>query len=190
MAKKSDGEVEVMLSDRQLILLFLVGVVLLAAFFGMGFMVGKRWAAPAPAATAAAGRPAEALTKMAENLQKPKPASELAPAESAQAGVPEASGKRDVSSPATPAAQAETETYKVIEPRRGTVYLQVGAPDWRNAKILLDSLREKGFPSVIAPGPAADVFRVLVGPFEGAEEMASMRLKLKAAGFDPIVRKY
>lgn len=189
MAKKSDGEVEVMLSDRQLILLFFVGVVLLAAFFAMGFVVGKRWASPAPAGPPVAQRPAgEALSKMAESLQKPKPAP--APPADQPGGVPTPPAAGETAAAAPKAAQPAGDVRDVVQPPRGTVFLQVSAQDLVNARIMTDSLRQRGFRSLIAPGPTADVFRVLVGPLESAEEVARTRTELKAAGFDPIVRKY
>jgi cell division septation protein DedD len=191
MRGKSEGEVEVMLSDRQLILLFLVGVVLLAAFFGMGFLVGKRWATPASGGSAAAERrPAESLTKMAETLQKPKPAppADTQRQETAPAAVPERESAAPAPAPA--AKQPSSGALDVIEPARGSVYLQVSAQDLANARILVDSLQQFGFQSIIAPGPTRDVFRVLVGPLQGTEQLAKTRERLKAAGFDSIVRKY
>jgi len=169
-----------MLSDRQLILLFVIGVLLLGVFFAMGFLVGKRMAA-APAAGAVAERqPGKALSQMAESLSKPQPSSGSAAesASKARATTPSAAV------PATESAAA------VTEPPRGAVFLQVSAQDLANARVFADALAQRGFRSIIAPGPTRDVFRVLVGPLEGPEQVAKTREELKAAGFDSIVRKY
>ncbi|MGQ9633661.1 MAG: SPOR domain-containing protein [Bryobacteraceae bacterium] len=183
MPRRSEGEVEVMLSDRQLILLFVIGVSLLAVFFAMGFLVGKRMAAtPAtgPAAEPAAGK---ALSKMAERLSKPQPTVGTV-SENAEASV-------RASAVAKPPAEPEpASAARVAEPPRGTVFLQVSAQDLANAQVFADALAQRGFRTVIAPGPTRDVFRVLVGPLEGPEQIARTRQELKAAGFESIVRKY
>lgn len=184
MSRRSEGEVEVMLSDRQLILLFVIGVSLLAVFFAMGFLVGKRMAAtPAtgPAAEPAAGK---ALSKMAERLSKPQPTVGTVSENAAEASVRASAVAKPPPEP-EPASAA-----RVAEPPRGTVFLQVSAQDLANAQVFADALAQRGFRTVIAPGPTRDVFRVLVGPLEGPEQLARTREELKAAGFESIVRKY
>lgn len=184
MPRRSEGEVEVMLSDRQLILLFVIGVLLLAVFFAMGFLVGKRMAATPATGPAAEPQAGKALSKMVESLSKPQPAVGSAPKDAAEAPV---------RTPAVAKPPAEPEpvgTTRVTEPPRGTVFLQVSAQDLANAQVFADALAQRGFRAVIAPGPTRDVFRVLVGPLEGAEQISRTREKLKAAGFESIVRKY
>ncbi|MCL6546316.1 MAG: SPOR domain-containing protein [Bryobacteraceae bacterium] len=179
MPRRSAGEVEVMLSDRQLILLFVIGVLLLGVFFAMGFLVGKRMAATPAAGPAGEPQPGKALSKMAESLSKPLPSS---------GAVAESPSSERVASPSS-TLSAEG-AAAVTEPPRGTVFLQVSAQDLANARVFAEALSQRGFRSIIAPGPTRDVFRVLVGPLEGPEQVAKTREELKAAGFDSIVRKY
>ena len=52
MPKTSDGELELVLGNKQLLSVFFVVVVLLGIFFAMGYIVGRNSAAgPAPPAT-------------------------------------------------------------------------------------------------------------------------------------------
>jgi len=180
MPRRSEGEVEVMLSDRQLILLFVIGVLLLGVFFGMGFLVGKRMAAETAAGRTAEPEPGKALSKMAESLSKPQPSS----------GAVEESASPARGTTSSAAAAAPENAAAVTEPPRGTVFLQVSAQDLANARVFAEALSQRGFRSIIAPGPTRDVYRVLVGPLEGPEQIAKTREELKAAGFDSIVRKY
>lgn len=184
MQRRSEGEVEVMLSDRQLILLFVIGVLLLAVFFAMGFLVGKRMAETPAAGSAVEPRPGKALSKMAESLSKPQPAVGAAPTDTAGSSAHATA----VTEP--PAEPKPVGPAGVVEPPRGTVFLQVSAQDLANAQVFADALAQRGFRAVIAPGPTRDVFRVLVGPLEGAEQISRTREELKAAGFESIVRKY
>lgn len=174
-----------MLSDRQLILLFVIGVLLLGVFFAMGFLVGKRMAAAPAAGPAAEPQSGKALSKMAESLSKPLPSSGAV----AESASPESSaGTRAGAAPAEETGAAGG--AMVTEPPRGTVFLQVSAQDLANARVFAEALSQRGFRSIIAPGPTRDVFRVLVGPLEGPEQIAKTREELKAAGFDSIIRKY
>ncbi|MDQ6707257.1 MAG: SPOR domain-containing protein, partial [Acidobacteriota bacterium] len=70
-------------------------------------------------------------------------------------------------------------------------FLQVVATSRPDAELIGETLAKKGFHTVVAPGPSAAIFRVLVGPLNGAADAAEVRVRLESAGFkNPYVRKY
>src|SRR5258708_10561912 len=105
MAKSEDGQYELVLENRQVLVIFLFAAVLCGIFFGLGFVVGQS-SRGSPTATAAkdAGIPAE---KSAGNkksaLSPPEPAADVAKETPAPA-APEATG--DAKPAGTPAAAA------------------------------------------------------------------------------------
>jgi cell division septation protein DedD len=108
----------------------------------------------------------------------------------------------------TPPAPAETEPAapKPVEaapkpagpvpPAPGQTFLQVAAVKKPEAEVLVDVLRKRGFPAIVAPvvpgQPDDALWRALVGPFQDAASLAKARADLQATvGVrDIIVRKY
>ena len=188
MAKKSDGGFEVLLGDTQLLSLFVIVVVLLAVFFTMGYVLGRHSGAASTDAIASK-EPAVQMPPRAAPSESPVPASNpaSAPAESAPepavpAPAPEARiVKPPAREPAPPAAP--------LAPAAGQTFLQVAAS--KDAGVVANVLKKKGFPTVLAPSPIEGVFRVLVGPLADKSAVASTRARLEKAGFDgAIVAKY
>ncbi len=78
----------------------------------------------------------------------------------------------------------------VSKPASGS-YLQVAAIDMKGATIMVDSLRKKSFSAVVMEGPSdkPELFRVVVGPFATAEEMARTRTRLEEIGIKGAMSK-
>ena len=76
-----------------------------------------------------------------------------------------------------------------VNPGPGNMYLQVAAVGQPQAGVVVDTLKQKGFPAVLAHGPNATVFRVMVGPFAEAAGLGKAKADLENAGFHPLVRK-
>ena len=55
-------------------------------------------------------------------------------------------------------------TGRMIEPKAGETYLQIGAYGPTFTHAFVEELRSKGFQPVVAQGPADDVYRVMIGP--------------------------
>ena len=92
-------------------------------------------------------------------------------------------------SAATTAAGSGTPLYP--EPAPGQTFLQVAAVRRAEAESLVDVLKRKGFPALVAPGPSETLFRVLVGPLKDEDDIARTRQRLEEAGFrSSYVRKY
>jgi cell division protein FtsN len=69
-----------------------------------------------------------------------------------------------------------------LKPNVGDTYVQVGAYSPNYTPSFLAILEKKGFHGVVAPGPAADVYRVLVGPFAERTAMKNTFAQLEKVG--------
>jgi cell division septation protein DedD len=57
-----------------------------------------------------------------------------------------------------------------------------------SAETLLQTLKEKGFPATLSPGPN-NLTRVLVGPYSDTASLGRAKTELEANGFNHMVRK-
>lgn len=210
MPRNDDGEFELVLGNRQLLTVFLIVVVLLGAFFSMGFILGKNSTATVTADTRTPpSNSAVATDRIPPPPEQPAPA----PATRDQSD-PAALAADAKPSPAPPvtthAVQAEQEAAapaparpvtheKPVEAAARTLpsdpapgeYWQVAATSRPDAEIVTEALTKKGFKAILAPAPREGLFRVLIGPFTNAANMAESRSKLESAGFkNPIMRRY
>ncbi len=99
--------------------------------------------------------------------------------------------KKDVPTPKeVPPPPVQAATGSVLKPAPGS-YLQVAAVDKKGATIMVDSLRKKSFSASIMEGPSdkPEIFRVVVGPFATAEEMARTRTRLEEIGMKGAMSK-
>ena len=76
-----------------------------------------------------------------------------------------------------------------VTPGPGNMYLQVAAAAQPQAGVVVDTLKQKGFPALLAQGPNATLFRVMVGPYADASALGKAKADLENAGFKPLVRK-
>jgi cell division protein FtsN len=76
-----------------------------------------------------------------------------------------------------------------IEPRPGQTFLQVVAVAQPQAGAVVDTLKAKGFPARLIPGPNSTIFRVVVGPYSDAATLGKAKAELENAGFHPIMRR-
>jgi len=204
---KTDGEYELVLGNRQLLSAFFIIVILFGVFFTMGYVVGRN-SAPASAASATAPniatsvRPdAAAPANTSPSQPAPTSPSESAkqpPVETKPVATPE---KTDAAPPArrtpTPASERAAAAMPggsdagapTVTPGPGRMYLQVAAAAQPQAGVVVDTLKQKGFPALLAQGPNATLFRVLVGPYSDAAQLGKAKADLESAGFHPMVRK-
>jgi cell division protein FtsN len=202
---KTDGEYELVLGNRQLLSAFFIIVILFGVFFTMGYVVGRNsspasTASAAPATVATSQRPEAASPASAPPQQQappPKPeAKEYVPFETKPVTPPETKPlppepRRETA--ARPAAHAKTAGTPggavAVTPGSGNMYLQVAAVGQPQAGVVVDTLKQKGFPAVLAQGPNATIFRVMVGPFADAAALGKTKADLENSGFHPLVRK-
>jgi cell division septation protein DedD len=180
MSRNETGEFELVLGNRQLLSLAAIVVILFGVFFTMGYIVGRN---STPLARAQEG----SIASAAGNERRPQPAGDRVPEEVTPAAEPnpQATQPAQPSEP-PPAASASDEPEPVppavAQPQAGESYLQVAAVARRDAEILVDTLRKKGFPAMLATGPN-DLFRVLVGPYTDRDALGKAKSDLEGAGF-------
>jgi cell division septation protein DedD len=205
MKNNETGEFELVMGNKQLLSGFFIVVVLFAVFFVMGYIVGRN---STPATQLAANRdpniaaaPASARPQSASGAppaaQNPPPAAAEPPkddtATTPPVTEPQAS-TQPVRQPATksatpvPVTPAPVAAPATIEPAPGETYLQVTSVKQEVAETVAKSLKDKGFPAVLSPGPAGKT-RVLVGPYTDLSKLGQAKAELERLGFSPFVKR-
>ena len=204
---KTEGEYELVLGNRQLLSAFFIIVILFGVFFTMGYVVGRN-SAPASAASlpsttvATSPRPEAASPVQTPQSAAPSPAQEetkeRGPVETKPVVTAEKPPKKEATQeaaarpappPAKKAAPAAHGGVVAVNPGPGNMYLQVAAAAQPQAGVVVDTLKQKGFPAMLAQGPNATLFRVMVGPFADTAALGKAKADLESAGFHPLVRK-
>lgn len=192
MRNNETGEFELVVGNRQLLSGFFIVVLLFAVAFAMGYVVGQN--SPRSVRMASAEAPPASVT--APNASdRPQPLSPATPATTPTAeptGAQPAAGA--ASQPTTQPAQgsqpaAETPPAAAsaapgAELPAGS-YWQVMAVGRATAEAMQQTLKDKGFPVVLAAAPN-DLTRVLVGPFPDAAALGRAKSELENAGMRPI----
>jgi cell division septation protein DedD len=192
MARNEGGEFELVLGNRQLLSLAAIVVILFGIFFTMGYIVGRNStpiseAAGANAGNVSEGRPEPMGSRVAPPTQEP-PASEPAP-QATQPAQPEPEPPPAQIKPEPAKEEPATAAAAADSPQAGQTYLQLTALARRDAEIVVDALRKKGFPALLAEAPNG-LFRVLVGPYPDRDALGKAKSDLEAAGFkNAFVRK-
>lgn len=210
MKNNETGEFELVLGNRQLLSGFFIVVLLFGVAFAMGYIVGRNSTPsakqqaeggtsttatatrPEPASAAPAPTPAAADSVPAQPAadQTPRPADQP-PVETASApttqpatsGAPSAAPTAPVTAaPATVTPAAET---TVPEAPPGSYWQVIATSNRTSADALLQSLKDKGFPVTLSPGPN-NLVRVLVGPFTDTQALGRAKSRLEDAGFHPV----
>ena len=219
MAMNQDGELELVLGNKQLFSMFFIVVVLLGICFLMGYVVGKNSAPVLNAAIAPKESPGPLVIPPATE-PRPEPEvtkedpeaanSEASKAEPAKAEPVKTAAARPEPVKTEPAKQAKIEKQAQnplpgfqsgksatnqaplsSQPLPGRVYLQLSATDRDPAEAMADLLRSKGFSAIAAQIPERkELYRVLVGPLSEAD-IPSVRANLKSNNFpsDQAVRR-
>jgi len=186
MSTDAEAGREILLGNRQLLSIFIIVVILLVAFFTMGYVLGKSTAGNiAQERVPATAAPAIGFGTAQQPRESPALSTPVTPPTAAQNVVMDAPKAPEPVKPASPPAVAAS-----TGPAAGHVYLQVAAAKRPDAELVSGVLRKKGFRTMVAPGPTDAVFRVLVGPIEGAAAIAKTRAELETLRFKPILRKY
>jgi cell division septation protein DedD len=195
MRNNETGEFELVVGNRQLLSAFFIVVLLFAVAFAMGYVVGQntqksgRTASDTPASTLAAPNAAD----------RPQPlapvASSATPSTGTAAGEPARPDPNAPPQPTTQPAQGQTPVVEqqpaAAEPSAGTSdlpagsYWQVMAVAQDTAEAMRQTLKDKGFPVVLTPGPN-NLTRVLVGPYTDNALLGRAKTDLENAGIHPL----
>ena len=193
-ADSTSGAVpHLVVGSRQLTVVLFFGVVVLGMFATVAYLVG-RLSTPETQPPAAAARKAPEQVIVVEPAVKAvvaKPAPPTLPATPLVTPSPAAAAAaqippKPVSIP-RPAPIAPGDLYA---PAQGMVFLQVAAVDRGMAEVSVEYLTRRGFVAKAAASPEAGMFRVLVGPLNGNDDIARNRGNLQAAGFQPFLQQY
>jgi len=204
--KNEDGEFELILGNRQLLSVFFIVVILLGVFFTMGYIVGRNSTPLVP--DVASGRKADSKPLVVEPPAQPPPPAPDTPSAAPPSAPPpqtESTAQQPTTTaqqqaPATPersrpepgAESSKPEPVRAAknapaasssEPGPGQSYLQLAATSKREADIMVDVLRQKGFKAMAAEIPEKHgTFRVLVGPVTDSTANKT-RADLQGGGF-------
>lgn len=191
--------------NRQLLSGFFIAVLLFAVAFAMGYVVGEnsRSARKTEVAGAGALSPAPVETR-------PQPASAPPPSPPAVTSSqppaadstpqPTTQPSRDVEAPPTREVAPpvrETKPVAAVASRPdppasapaelapGNYWQVLATANRDSAQNTLETLKEKGFPVSLGPGPN-NLTRVLVGPYRDTTAMGRAKTELESAGFHPV----
>ena len=195
MKNTETGEFELVLGNRQLLSGFFIIVLLFGVAFAMGYIVGRN-SSPSTklAETGAAPSAKEASKDALPATPPPIPSTPADTGSQAPAADPTSrETKAETPEPAPPAASREVPPAAPAEAPSATPaeappgsYWQVIATSNRTAAAALQqSLRDKGFPVTLGPGPN-NLIRVLVGPYTDTQSMGRAKTQLEAAGLHPV----
>ncbi len=199
MKANQTDEFELVLGNKQVLSGFFIVVILFGVFFTMGYIVGRN-SAPS-LRSSAPENPTPAVSNPPAQPQQPRPETQ-APVTEPPKTATSRRGETDAAGPTRtqPAREPEAATggeaadasdsnaAQLAEPVANRTYLQVMAVKKPEAEAVVKTLKDKGFPAVLAPGPG-DLIRVLVGPFNDASAIGRAKGDLESAGFHPIVRR-
>ena len=177
------GEFELVLGNGQLLSGLFIVVLLFAVFFALGYVVGQNSPRSAKLSDAAT----TPSTDRPQPVTSPQPAAQppAAGVETPTQPVPDANSG---ASEETPNAPATTAPEGAAAPAAGSgelaagSYWQVMALKQADAEVVVRSLKDKGFPALMAPG-RNNLTRVLVGPYDDMAAMSKAKTELEKRRF-------
>lgn len=203
MRNNETGEYELVVGNKQLLSGFFIVVVLCTVAFAMGYVVGQN---SPRTAKLAADQPAQAGTAQDARPQPASPAAPVAsqpaaqteaPATPAGAGDPGVAGSAAAATPPEPTTRPAQDSAPAPAPRPapvavspadappGTCWQVLATVNQESARDLVQTLKDKGFPAALSPGPN-NLTRVLVGPYTDTAAMGRAKTALEKAGFQPV----
>lgn len=212
-------ETEITLGTGKLLGIFFGLVIICAAFFTMGYLLG-RGSAPASASTTVvstvptgggnpANKPSANGGKTTDAQTCPAGSTNCTPTgsgpdasfyNSVTSNTPNTSGPTGNQASTNPAPSASTNTKPVdatttpapeLKSSAASYTVQVAAVTRQeDADILVNALRKKQYPVfVVANLPGDSLFHIQVGPFSDPKEAEAMRSRLAGDGYNAIVKK-
>lgn len=198
----SSQDTEITLGTGKLLVLFFGLVGICAAFFAIGYSLGRKSEPAITTANAAsAAQPATGKTKATANGPSQPPMTfykaveqkdanpELTPAPGAKSDTASNPANATPADGQAPAANAPDPMTTL--PAAASYFVQVAAvTKQEDAQALVDALKKKEYPAFVAANAAADkLFRIQVGPFSEIKDAEAMRTRLINDGYNPIVKK-
>jgi cell division septation protein DedD len=196
MRNNETGEYELVVGNKQLLSGFFIVVVLCAVAFAMGYVVGQNSPRTAklaseqpPAGAAQDARPQPASPAVPVSSPAPPPEASSTPPQTADGGS--GSGADAPTQPPQPTTQPAREAGTApaaappAEAPPGSFWQVLATMNQESARDLVQTLKDKGFPASLTPGPN-NLTRVLIGPYTDTAAMARAKTALENAGFHPV----
>jgi DedD protein len=197
MAEQEQFDTEITLGVGRLLVLFFGLVVLCGIFMGIGYSLGRN--------TAMAGT-VDAATATTLASGKPTPSSVIKPPDSTSQSSTDLSfyksvGQKEPDSqlqPKSTDSERKAEDSKQAaapEIKAGAVpgsgyMVQIAAVSKKeDADALVDALRHKQYPVFVTAVPGDKLFHVQIGPFPDTKDAESVRSRLMADGYNPILKR-
>jgi cell division septation protein DedD len=181
MRNNETGEFELVVGNRQLLSGFFIVVLLFAVAFAMGYVVGQN----SPRSNKVMADSAAAPPISSPDTARPS-ASGAPPAQAPVAPVTDTTAAPPAEAPPQPTTQParDTEAAAVTPELPPGSYWQVIAVAQQEAEVIYKTLKDRGFPTIMSPGPK-NLVRVLVGPYNDTQSMGKAKTDLENAGFHP-----
>jgi DedD protein len=198
----SSQDTEITLGTGKLLVLFFGLVSICAAFFAVGYSLGRKSEPAITTANAAmqtpptssktkapANGPAQTPMTFYKNVEQKDPNSELTPAPLTKSDPSAASANGTPADAHTAPANPGDPTTTL--PAASSYFVQVAAVSRQeDADALVDALKKKEYPAFVAASPTTDkLFRIQVGPFTEVKEAEATRTRLVNDGYNPILKK-
>ncbi|HEY3972568.1 MAG TPA: SPOR domain-containing protein [Candidatus Sulfotelmatobacter sp.] len=210
----STDDTEITLGTGKLLVLFFGLVAICALFFALGYSLGRKSepalttasAAVAPQTTGPSKTSGAATPPMTfyKSVEQKDANPELTPVADPKTDT-KADTKSDTASAAPPqtvptpsaassSTSSSTQASNAPDPTvlpTAAYFVQVAAVSKdEDANSLVDALKKKQYPAFVAQPIQADkLFRVQVGPFSDIKDAETMRARLIADGYSPILKK-
>lgn len=181
-------DTEITLGTGKLLGIFVALVVLCAVFFAFGFSMGRNSVKAGLNLTEAPdAEPAPAAAKPTPTaILRPTPVS----AQPVETPAAEDSKPAEKSEPAvTPAAQVTPAADTSHSAASGYVVQIAAVSKQEDADALVGALKKKGYPVFIADSATDKLLHVQIGPFADIKDAESMRTRLTADGYNPILKR-
>jgi len=192
MRNNETGEFELVVGNRQLLSGFFIVVLLFAVAFAMGYVVGQnsprsvRMASETPSTSVTAPNASD-RSPLSPSPSPVTPAGSATPAGQqppADAGPQPSTQPAQGSPPVAETQPAGTPAGAGSELPPGSFW-QVMAVGSADADAVRQTLKDKGFPVVLTPGPN-NLTRVLVGPYAATATLGRAKTDLENAGIHPV----
>jgi DedD protein len=201
----SAQDTEITLGTGKLLFLFFGLVAICAAFFAIGYSLGRKSEPVVAATSAGVEQPVSSASKSGSNATSSPAMTFYKSVEQKDANpqlTPAADAKTATANTSAPASTAATNPAAAQSPAAGTAdstvtlptagyFVQVAAVSKQeDADALVDALKAKQYPAFVAPQSAIDkLFHVQVGPYTDIKDAEAMRTRLISDGYSPIVKK-
>jgi DedD protein len=182
-------DTEITLGTGKLLGIFIALVVLCAVFFAFGFSMGRNSVKAGLNLT----EPPDA--EPASPAAKPTPSAILRPAPvSTQTAETSPVDETKIVEKAEPPAAAPAQVAPAADTTHSAVgsgyVVQIAAVSKQeDADALVGALKKKGYPVFVADATTDKLFHVQVGPFADIKDAETMRARLTADGYNPILKR-